>query len=99
MGMRLFKRLRGKLLTGVRADLAEAHAEIERLQDEVADLRAALTPFADVGKTLCGCPKCRARTLQFVAPKGRAVVLQHDFCIAEEAMKTAGQRRDAGLPV
>lgn len=95
----LRQRWRGEAVTGVYADLAEAQAEIERLQDHVADLKAALVPFDDLAALMCFCPRCIQNTISFQSRRGRAILCAGDFKVAQDVMANGGQRRDAEVPV
>ncbi|MDW3181762.1 hypothetical protein [Roseobacter sp.] len=95
----LLPRWRGEEVTGVHASLAEAHAEIDRLQNHVAELKAALVPFAEVDEVCCGCANCNRNTLEIVTRRGRAVLQQTDFREADRILREGGQYPDFGVPV
>lgn len=95
----LIPRWRGEEVTGVHAELAEAHAEIERLQNHVAELEAALVPFCEAADLMCFCPKCSKNTLTLHAKTGSAIICATNFKLVKQVLAEGGKCVDRELPV
>ncbi|MEO0380618.1 MAG: hypothetical protein AAF252_10130 [Pseudomonadota bacterium] len=52
----------------------------------IADLEAALLPFAEVSDITCRCPQCSRQSLELITTKGKIILQAADFHYARSVL-------------